>query len=197
MFEEILKRSGRFLTSLSLKYIIMDKYDGIDRKTILNTIANECINLQSLDLGDYKITKIFVQLLQPNFNKVEDFRCATEDLDDEDLKNLFLENKKIKYLKIDADYNRKLSGTFLKALSKETLIYLELYSINIDGLNIIKDFSLLKTLILDEKKVSDDILINVAQSCLELNCVKLISKLFKPFKYYLLFIFQLLAIKFL
>ena len=174
-FEEILKRSGKFLKRLSIK----DMNEG-DSETILNTIADECTNLQSIDMGDYQVTKDFIKLFKPNFKKVEEFLCETERMNDEDLNNLFSENNKLRHLKINAFEGQRLRGKFLQALSRESLTHLELCNIEIDGLNLIQDFNLLKSLTLEEIFVTDDVLINVAK-CLELNCVKLFGKLFNIF----------------
>ena len=129
MFEKIVKRCGRFLTRLSLKFSTMDFNH---KESILSIIANECTNLQYIDLGDYWLTKKIIKLFQPNFHKVEIFKCDTDDLDDKDLNELFLKNSKLQHLKIvtvDSD------GSFLDSLSKETLTYLELLELHIDSMN--------------------------------------------------------------
>ena len=134
LFEKIVKRCGRFLKRLSLKNFNMDIENS---ESILNVIANECTNLQHIDLGHYLLTQKVLQLLQPNFYKVKVFKCATSRIDDNDLYDLFLTNKKLQQLKIEFDSKFKLFGTFLHALSENTLTYLEICEIVISGKNFI------------------------------------------------------------
>ena len=130
MFEEILKRCGRFLTHISLKFSDMDVDDS---ENVLSIVAKECTNLRHIDLSHYRVTKNFIQLFQPNFHKIEVLRCVTDGrINDNDFNNLFLKTTKLKHLKIVNNCN----GNFLHALNKETLTYLELQS-NMNGMNFI------------------------------------------------------------
>ena len=132
MFKKILKRSGKFLTQLSLQFSDMDIKES---ESILSIIANECTNLQQIDLGHYCFNGNVAKLFQPNFHKVEVFKCNINDLDDENLHHLFSKNEKLKHLKIKANCKDRIKVTFLDALSRDCLTHLELNGVEIDGIH--------------------------------------------------------------
>ena len=108
-----------------------------DYEIILSIIANECTNLEHIDLGDYSISKKVVKLFQPNFEKVKVFKCKAHGLNNNDLNTLLLRNKKLQHFQIDASNSWSLNGNLVQALSQETLTYLELCQVHMNGMNFI------------------------------------------------------------
>ena len=192
--EITLKRCSRFLTRLSFKNLFLE-YTEYKNPSIINIIANECPNLQAIDLGEFFVTKKSIELLKPNFNKVHTFRCKITDVDDEDLVNIFLQNKILQHLKINATQNSKSLRNFWKALPSDTLTHLQFVAKDpyLDtqaeehyDINFIHRFTSLKSLFLNHCMLTVEASEMMASNCLELKCVKFFCKflaIFNSFKH--------------
>ena len=114
-FENYLKENGKSLQSLRLT-----EYGQWDEE-ILDLVLKECPNLQEVEIGYQYLTKKSIEALKPVFDKIRKLQCSIlkDDVDDEDLKNLFLKNEILEHLTIMT--NRIVKGTFLDSLPRETM----------------------------------------------------------------------------
>ena len=178
VFENALKKFGGYLEQIDL-----EGFEGDDNT--MNIVATECPNLRVIDLGSNELTKASIEALKPNFNKVETFRfsIAEEDID-EDLKNLFLLNKKLKAVEIksllfDGLYNltySKISGSVMQALPQESLVCLKLDRVHVNDTNFTCGLRSLEMLTLIDLALKNDDLVGIASNCLDLKSITLQCK---------------------
>ena len=96
MFEDVLKRCGRFLTKIDFDY----RNEVNDAN--VNTIRRECPNLQDIDLNCQSFwSRNEIETVIPVFNKVKKFNCRfLYAVSNKDLKELFLLNDGLESLDI-------------------------------------------------------------------------------------------------
>ena len=122
MFESVLKRCGRFLKNLVFgKYWIAKWMD----QPIVNAIIKECPNLQNIEGGCQNFrNKSDIEIIKPIFHKLKNCYCSlstlSNNINDEDLKSLFVRNQKLERLAICSN-KKTIDGSFLSALPSETI----------------------------------------------------------------------------
>ena len=164
--EGILSRCGRFLTRLNLVGLLISE-------NIMNIVAKECPNLKVIELDKSTITLDSLKAIKPIFENVEEFIFEINEVDDENLEELFTSNKKLKILEMRVHNDTKLRGTFLAALPRETLTRLDLCHTGIEDMSFLCRLSALKSIRLNEAKVTNDTLIGISKNCLDLTSLEL------------------------
>ena len=174
MFQNIVKRCGRFLIRLDLSFDCKDDDKFVWDENISNVIAY-CTKLRSIDLGEFGINFEIIESLKPCLDNIEELRFECRNQDDEFLTKVFQQLKKLKHVKIVGEYSRLYGFTFLFELPQDRMEHLDLVHTGVD-LNFIYDLSLLKSLYLTEKNVRDETLIGIASFCSELRSFGLSCK---------------------
>ena len=133
MFQNVLKRCGRFLTQLHLWGL--DDHD----KRIITTVAQECQNLRVIDLAYHRVSRECIQTISTIFSNVKKFKLyyLQDDVNDEDLAYLFSLNKVLEHLTIRFSEYHVVKGNFLDTLSCDTIKELNLSGVGSISFDII------------------------------------------------------------
>ena len=115
MFENVMKRCGRFLTKIAFEH------DSHVNDANVSTMTMECPKLQDIDLNWCVFrSRNEIDTIIPVFKKVKKFDCNFwYAVSNEDLKELFLLNDSLECLKLDFD--EEINFSIFDFLPNETI----------------------------------------------------------------------------
>ena len=130
IFEMLLRRCGRFVNHLVFNGRLFFSNDVEVDNQIIKLITNECQNLKDIEIS-CKIIKDRndFEVIKPIFSKFTKLGIKIDkcDVKDEDLRDLFASNKKLKCLEIFADAKSTITADVLYLLPCETIKTLKLH----------------------------------------------------------------------
>ena len=137
MLESVLKRCGKYLTHLSGSNYLNEES--------LSLIKEECPILQSIDIDGLNLTEDIVHKVKPlsqKFKICKNFKIFRK-TNDQNIENLFMDNKNLERLEIHPNKRCKLNGSFLEVLPSESIRALTMHNVHTIPIDIILQVSIL------------------------------------------------------